>query len=191
MYFTRGQHIEFEVMDILETLLEEAFDTAQKADSWVRRECTFPEAKNIIKVAIGMRRSGKTTFLYQTINQLLESGIEKSQILMINFEDDRLLPMNAKKMGAFLDAFYTLYPENHDRDCYFFLDEVQNIPDWHLVVRRFFDSKNVQIYLTGSSAKLLSKEINTTLRGRSLATEIFPYSFGEYLSAHNIPYSRH
>ena len=71
-------------------------------------------------------------------------------------------------MGKLIDEFYTLFPENHSRECYLFLDEVQNIPDWALVIRRFFDSKKIQIYLTGSSAKLLSKEISTSLRGRSL-----------------------
>jgi len=95
--------------------------------------------------------------------------------------------MNAKMMGELLDAFYSLYPENHQRRCYLFLDEVQNVTDWHLVVRRFFDSKNVQLYLTGSSAKLLSKEIHTRLRGRSLSLEVWPYSFQEYLVTHKIP----
>jgi hypothetical protein len=139
-------------------------------------------------VAIGMRRSGKTYFLYQTINQLLDEGVLKEQILLINFEDDRLLPMNAKEMGQLIDAFYSMYPANHDRCCYLFFDEVQNVLDWHLVVRRYFDTKHTQLYLTGSSAKLLSKEINTSLRGRSLALTIFPYSFKEYLAAHAIEY---
>lgn len=174
------------MIDILETLLEEAFDIASQAEKSIPRQLKFPETEDVIKVAIGMRRSGKTYFLYQTINQLLLEGIPKQQILMINFEDDRLLPMTSKEMGALLDAFYTLYPENYNKCCYFFLDEVQNIPDWHLVVRRYFDSKNVRLYITGSSAKLLSKEIASSLRGRSLSIEVFPYNFSEYLIAHDI-----
>lgn len=174
------------MIEILEILLEEAFDTISQTQSAVKRQLKFPKAGNVIKVAIGMRRSGKTYFLYQTINELLSQGILKQQIVMVNFEDARLLPMTAKEMGALLDAFYTLYPENHDRRCYIFLDEIQNIPDWHLVVRRYFDRKNVQLYLTGSSAKLLSKEISTTLRGRSLSVEVWPYNFNEYLAAHNL-----
>ena len=172
--------------DLLETLLEEAFVIVTKAQNCTNRQYKFPEAENMIKVAIGMRRSGKTYFLYQQINELLNQGVDKKQILLVNFEDDRLLPMDAKEMGKLLDAFYGLYPENHNRQCYLFLDEVQNVTDWHLVVRRYFDSKNVKLYLTGSSAKLLSKEINTSLRGRSLALEILPYSFQEYLIAHKI-----
>lgn len=173
--------------ELLETLLEEAFAVILGARDGTHRQYQFPRAENMIKVAIGMRRSGKTYFLYQTINELLDQGVAKEQILFINFEDDRLLPMDAKEMGQLLDAFYSLYPENHQRRCYLFFDEIQNVPDWHLVVRRYFDSKNVQLYLTGSSAKLLSKEINTNLRGRSLSTEIFPYSFQEYLVTHDVP----
>lgn len=172
--------------NLLETLLEEAFATIAQARSSVQRHFEFAKAENMIKVAIGMRRSGKSYFLYQTINALLDQGIAKEQILFINFEDDRLLPIDAKKMGQLLDSFYTLYPANHNRKCYIFLDEIQNVENWHLVIRRYFDKKNVQLYLTGSSAKLLSIEINTNLRGRSLPLEISPYSFNEYLSAHNI-----
>lgn len=172
---------------LLETLLEENFTIVENARVSTHRLFQFAQAKNMIKVAIGIRRCGKTYFLYQTINELLNQGISKEQILLINFEDDRLLPMNAKTMGELLDAFYSLYPENHQRTCYLFLDEVQNVTDWHLVVRRFYDSKNTQLYLTGSSAKLLSKEIHTSLRGRSLSLEVWPYNFQEYLSAHQIP----
>ncbi|MBI5448356.1 MAG: ATP-binding protein [Gammaproteobacteria bacterium] len=171
---------------LLETLLEEAFATVRRTQNSLQRHYQFPKADNMIKVAVGMRRTGKTYFLYQTINQLLQEGVTQEQILMINFEDDRLLPMTAKEMGELLDSFFSLYPANHDRCCYLFLDEIQNVKDWHRVVRRYFDSKYVQLYLTGSSSKLLSKEINTSLRGRSLALEIWPYSFSEYLEAQHI-----
>lgn len=171
---------------MLEILLAESYEIIDAAKNNIERTLEFPHSKNAIKVAIGMRRSGKSCFLYQTINKLLAKGIAKQQILIINFEDERLLPMSAKEMGALLDSFYTLYPENHDRCCYLFLDEVQNVPDWPLVIRRYFDTKNVQLYLTGSSAKLLSKEIASSLRGRSLAVEVWPYSFKEYALAHKI-----
>lgn len=177
------------MQELLETLLEEALDNIEQSRDSVPRRFQFPLSQDVIKVAIGMRRVGKTHFLYQTIQQLLEQGVAQQQILMLNFEDDRLLPMNAKQMGELLDAFYTLYPENHERQCYLFLDEVQNVTDWPLVIRRYFDSKRVQLYLTGSSAKLLSKEIATSLRGRSLSVEIWPYDFSEFMIAHknNVP----
>jgi predicted AAA+ superfamily ATPase len=130
-----------------------------------------------------MRRSGKTYFLYQQILKLMSKGIGRSSILYINFEDDRLLPLAHTKLAKLVEAFYSIYPENHEKKCYLFLDEIQHIEDWPLVIRRLHDSKNVEIFLTGSSAKLLSKEIATGLRGRSLSTEIWPYSFDEFLRA--------
>lgn len=172
--------------DLLETLLTENMAVIDEAKSATTRMSVFPRANNIIKVAMGMRRTGKTFFLYQTIHVLMDQGVSPKHILFINFEDDRLLPMDAKRMGELLDQFYVIYPENHDELCYFFLDEVQNITDWHLTVRRYFDSKKVKLFITGSSAKLLSTDIHSRLRGRSLPLEIWPYSFLEFLSAHNI-----
>lgn len=175
---------------MLSILLEEFANQLPSTASMVERECDFPNAPELINVAIGIRRSGKTFFIYQKIHELLKQGISIEQILFINFEDDRLLPMNQKELGNLLDAFYTLYPQNHDRECYLFLDEIQNVEGWPLVVRRFYDSKKVRIFLTGSSAKLLSKEISTSLRGRSIATEVWPFSFHEYLKAQNIPQAK-
>ncbi len=169
---------------ILPTLIEEFKEKLVEVKKSILRQAKFPDAENQIKVAIGMRRVGKTYFSLQKVLALLENGIPIESILYINFEDDRLLPMDHKTMGNLLDAFYTLFPENHSRICYLFLDEVQNVPDWALVIRRYFDSKRVQLYLTGSSAKLLSSEIATSLRGRALETEIWPFSFSEYLAAH-------
>lgn len=172
--------------DLLETLIAENRASLEEASKGYARQYAFPHADNMIKTAIGMRRTGKTFFLYQTILALLNTGVPCERILFINFEDDRILPMNAQTMGQLLDTFYAIYPENHEHTCYIFLDEVQNIPDWHLVVRRYFDSKKTQLYITGSSAKLLSTDIHTRLRGRSLSLEIWPYSFSEYLSTQNI-----
>ncbi len=86
---------------------------------------------------------------------LLQNGIAKEQILYINFEDDRLLPCSQTKLVAMLDGFYSLYPQNYDRKCYLFLDEIQNVMDWAIVIRRFQDSKNVEILFI----RLLSKAV--------------------------------
>lgn len=171
---------------LLETILNTHLQLIQSARNTVPREEKFHSIPNKIKVAIGMRRVGKTVCLYQTAQALLDNGVSQEQILFINFEDDRLLPMDAKKMGELIDTFYELYPENHQRTCYFFLDEVQVVSEWYRVIRRYHDSTRVQLYLTGSSSKLLSTEIHTSLRGRSLANEIYPFSFSEYLSFHHI-----
>lgn len=172
--------------ETLITLLNESFDAIEQARASVARSIRFPQTDLMIRVAVGMRRAGKTYTLYQRINELLDQGISKEQILFIDFEDDRLLPMTAKEMGQLLDEFYSIYPINHQRKCYLFLDEVQNVENWHQVVRRYHNSKNVELTITGSSAKLLSKEINTSLRGRSLAVEVLPYSFDEFRIAQNV-----
>lgn len=169
------------------TLQEELNDIIKATQNCVIRQQSFPKAPDLIKVAIGMRRSGKSYFLYQSIRELLAKKIPRECILYINFEDERLIPLTQQIMGQLIDAFFALYPENYDRTCYLFLDEVQNVEGWPLVVRRFHDKKNIQIFITGSSSKLLSKEIATELRGRTLSTEIFPYSFLEYQQAHHLP----
>ncbi len=168
---------------MIQVLLGEFREKLTLLKDLVPRDAKFPDAPNKIKVAIGMRRAGKTYFVYQHILQLIREGTHLDTILYLNFEDDRLLPLNEQKLAQFVDAFYTLYPQNHDRKCFLFFDEIQNVTGWPTVIRRLHDTKNVEIFLTGSSAKLLSKEISTSLRGRSLATEIWPYSFSEFLRA--------
>lgn len=171
---------------VLQVLLGEFYDKLGRLEGIVPRDATFPDAPQKIRVAIGMRRTGKTYFVYQTILRLIGEGISRKQILYVNFEDDRLLPLDAEKLGQLVEAFYALYPENHEKKCYLFFDEVQNVENWPLVIRRLHDSKKVEIFLTGSSARLLSKEIASSLRGRSLAVEIWPYQFKEFLRAKRV-----
>ena len=172
-------------LEILQILLGELYAKLESLHNLVIRDASFPAVKDKIKVIVGMRRVGKTYCVYQNILNLIANGVKKSCILYINFEDDRLLPADQHKIAKLVDAFYALYPENHERKCYLFFDEIQNVDGWPLVIRRLHDSKNAEIFLTGSSAKLLSKEIATNLRGRSLATEIWPYSFSEFMQATN------
>ncbi len=171
---------------ILSQLLAEFKSLLAGTEDSVIRDLSFPDIPKMINVAIGVRRSGKTYFIYQKIRELLSQGMPLERILFLNFEDDRLLPMDGSKLAQLLEAFYTMYPANHDLECYLFLDEIQNVEGWPLVVRRFYDSRKVRIFLTGSSAKLLSKEIATSLRGRSIVTEVLPYSFREYGKAQKI-----
>ncbi len=175
---------------LLPILLGEFHDKLAHLTHLVEREARFPDAPSKIKVAIGMRRAGKTYFLYQHILKILEAGVSKTAILYLNFEDDRLFPLDEKKFAKLVEAFYSLYPQNHDRKCYLFFDEIQNVANWPLVIRRLHDTKNAEIFLTGSSAKLLSKEIATSLRGRSLAIEIWPYNFSEFARAKKVSIDR-
>jgi predicted AAA+ superfamily ATPase len=132
-------------------------------------------------VFVGMRRSGKTWVLYQLINALQkkEGSLEKS--LYINFEDDRLVGIE-DQLQTILDAYFELYPQHiGSSDLHFFFDEIHEVPGWEKFIRRLLDQEKINLYLTGSSAKMLSKEIATSLRGRNLVREIFPFSFSEYL----------
>ncbi len=151
----------------------------------VPRDYTIPtDTKKIISL-IGVRRCGKTYILFSLIEQL-RNKIANANIIYINFEDDRLFPIALKDLDLLLEGYYELYPKKRDEKVYIFLDEVQNIEGWEKYVRRIYDTENVQLFVTGSSSKLLSSEIATSLRGRTIAYEIFPFSFKEYLDYQNI-----
>jgi len=133
-------------------------------------------------VFIGMRRSGKTWCLYQHMNSLLQEGIKTEQILYLNFSDDRLLNITGSDLKFVLDAYQELYPQYiDDPNVHFFFDEIQDVQNWENFVRRLLDTEKMSIYITGSSAKMLSREISTSLGGRVITREIFPFSFHEYL----------
>lgn len=152
----------------------------------VARGKEFPSISGKADVVIGMRRTGKTWYCYQKIKELMAIGIQKNQILYFNFEDDRLLEFGVKNFQEILDVYFGKYPENRNTKCYFFFDEIQRIDQWELFIRRLLDTENLEIFITGSSSKLLSSEISTSLRGRSVSIEIFPFSFMEFLRYHKI-----
>jgi len=145
------------------------------------RSLSLPSLPGKTDVVVGMRRSGKTWFLYQQIGDLLAQGIDRSRLLYLNFEDERLLPLETPDLSRIPDAFYRRFPASREHPCWFFFDEIQNVPGWETFVRRLLDTEKISLVLTGSSARLLSREIATSLRGRSLATEILPFSFAEAL----------
>jgi predicted AAA+ superfamily ATPase len=147
----------------------------------VPRDYDIPiDTKKIISL-IGVRRSGKTYILFSLIEKL-RRVIDTQSIIYINFEDDRLYPIGLQDLDQLLEGYYELYPKKRDEKVYLFLDEVQNIEGWERYIRRIDDTENVQIFITGSSSKLLSSEIATSLRGRTITYEIFPFSFKEYLT---------
>lgn len=173
--------------ELLITLRDECVELLDESSHlYPRSDVYFPDTPNKIKVAIGMRRSGKTCLLLRKIQALRSEGVPLSRILYINFEDDRLMPMGQEALAQLVEAFYALYPENHDQECYLFFDEIQNVDEWALVMRRVHDKQRTQIYLTGSSAKLLSSEIATELRGRSIAIEVYPFNYMDYLGLKGI-----
>jgi predicted AAA+ superfamily ATPase len=151
----------------------------------VPRDYEIPtETKKIVSL-IGVRRSGKTWLLYHLIETLRER-VAAENIVYINFEDDRLYPIALNDLDALVQAYYELYPQKREEKVYFFLDEMQTIEGWEKFVRRLYDTLNIQLFVTGSSSKLLAGEIATALRGRTVTYEGFPFSFREYLRYRDI-----
>ena len=142
-------------------------------------------SKKIISI-IGPRRAGKTYFMYQKISELISSGVKKENIIYLNFEDPRLIEIDFKNIKEIIKLHWQLYPDSTKGDFYIFIDEPQNIKNWEIAVRALHD-ENFNIYLTGSSSKLLSKEIATSLRGRTLSFILLPFSFKEFLKIKDFP----
>lgn len=155
-----------------------------------RRAINLPKTPPHVRKAlafIGMRRSGKTCILYQLIDSLISSGVDPTSILYINFEDDRLLGANLQSLSEMQQVFFELQPKSlENKKSYYFLDEIQEIDNWEKFIRRLLDTEDCEVYLSGSSSKMLSKEIATSLRGRALSREVFPLSFKELLEAKKI-----
>ena len=138
-------------------------------------------------VLIGVRRCGKSTFLNQVLARLLSDGVDPKNILYINFFDDRLKGMNPTGLDKLLEAYFLLYPAKKGNEKIFcFFDEIQTVPDWEPFIDRILRTENCEVYLSGSSADLLSREIATQMRGRALSWELFPFSFAEFLDHQKI-----
>jgi predicted AAA+ superfamily ATPase len=133
-------------------------------------------------VCIGVRRSGKSTFMFQLMKKLQDSGVSRQNILYLNFFDDRLHSLQHDNLGVILEAYFSLYPEKKNAEkVYCFFDEIQVVPGWEPFVDRLMRMEKCEVYITGSSAQMLSREIATQMRGRALSWEMFPFSFREFL----------
>ena len=154
-------------------------------DYVLERDIDFPLSSNKIVAFIGVRRSGKTHLMYHTIKHLRKT-MPAENIVYLNFEDDRIFPLNLHELSFFPEAYYELYPAKKSEKVVFFFDEIQIVDNWEKFIRRLYDTENCQIFISGSSSKLLSSEIATGLRGRTLTFEVFPLSFKEYLRFQNV-----
>ena len=139
--------------------------------------------KHIIKVLIGIRRSGKSTILKQIIDSLINNGIPEENIVWINFELSDYFQLNTIEK---LEEFISNKLENVDGKVYLFFDEIQVVPQWEKLINSYFAKGNYDIYITGSNSKLLSGEFATYLSGRYVELNIYPFSFREYLKYHEI-----
>lgn len=144
-------------------------------------ELLLPDYNNRVTIISGMRRSGKTFFLYQSIEKLLREGVDTRRILYFNFDDDRLADYGSSLLDDVLETFYRMSPSARAEGAYLFFDEIQEIENWGAFLRRVVDSEKVTIMVTGSSSKLLSADIATEFRRRSLTFELLPLSFSERL----------
>ena len=138
-------------------------------------------------MCIGVRRGGKSTLLFQIIERLLADGVSRRNVLYLNFFDDRLHGLGPSTLALIPEAYYSIYPEKQDAETvYCFFDEIQAVPGWEPFVDRLLRTERCRVYLTGSSAQLLSREIATQMRGRALSWELFPFSFREFLDFRGI-----
>ena len=149
----------------------------------IPRNFTFEDFGNY--VLVGIRRAGKSFLMYQRIQQLLDTGMDWSDMLYVNFEDERLDGMQAEDLNTILEC----HLEEYGKRPILFLDEVQIIPGWEKFARRLADQK-YQVYITGSNARMLSSEIMTTLGGRYIPVTIYPYSFVEFLDVNRVPHDK-
>lgn len=150
----------------------------------VERELKIKDTRKI-KSIIGPRRAGKTFFFYQKMRKLMESGAKKENIVYLNFEDPRLADISFKEVREIIKLHWELYPLSTEGELCLFLDEPQNMKKWETAVRSLHD-EGFNIFLTGSSSKLLSQEIATSLRGRTISYFLLPFSFKEFLKARNV-----
>ena len=149
----------------------------------VERPLTLEEHGNY--VFVGVRQAGKSYLLFQRMQQIMETGTDVEDIVYVNFDDERLKEMTAMDFDLILQAYHSMY----EGSPVFFFDEIQNVDGWANFARRLANRK-YQVYVTGSNAKMLSRDIETVLGGRYLDIKVFPYSFEEYLKANGVVLSK-
>lgn len=152
---------------------------ARELPALTARDARLAGLRGKVDAVIGMRRVGKSSLLLAKMHELIAAGVPRARLLHVDFEDERLVGMRAEHLQLIEEVFYQRHPESHAHPCWYFFDEIHNVPGWERYVRRLLADPRLQIALTGSSARLLSSEIATSMRGRSLDTELWPFSFAE------------
>lgn len=166
--------------DLLRLKLAESLDPVTPA--LTRRDARLPGIAGKALAVIGVRRSGKTSFLTQCRADRIGQGRNPAGQLMISLEDERLAGLSVADLGWMLEEHARQYPELRDTEgMTLFLDEIQTVPGWEGLVRRLVDARNIEIFISGSSARLLSREVATSLRGRAMEVLVHPFSFREAL----------
>ena len=154
--------------------IEKFIGTQRTALPQMLSELKIPHIKDII----GVRRCGKTVLMYQIISNLIKKNIDSKNILYLNFDDPELIDIE--------EAIRTSLYINPDIS-YVFLDEIQNVEEWERIIRVYYDRKKFnQIFVSGPSASLISRDVGRTLTGRHITKILTPFSFEEYLLQHKI-----
>ncbi len=177
---------------MIETLKEIILDFQEEVlDTGIKRHLKHKHLKGKAFVCIGVRRCGKSTLLYQIIEGLEAKGVKRENILYLNFFDDRLNEIKHKNLSIILEAYFSLFPEKKStEEVYCFFDEIQEVKNWEPFIDRILRTEKCSVFISGSSAKMLSKEIATQMRGRSLTWELFPFSFKEFLDFKKVDYKK-
>lgn len=171
------------------TVIQDVLLEAQRQDLFtgVPRRLPYRLVSGKVFTCIGVRRCGKSTLLHQVIAGLRNKGVPPEDVLYVNFFDDRLDEVRRGNLNLLTEAYFGLYPEKKgQRGLHCFLDEVQMAAGWESFADRLLRSERMSVYVSGSSARLLAKEVGTAMRGRSLVWELFPFSFVEFLDARGI-----
>jgi predicted AAA+ superfamily ATPase len=171
--------------DLLRLKLAESL--AAPSPSHTRRDIRLPGIPGKAFAVIGVRRCGKTTFLGQCRAERIEAGSPPESQLMMSFEDERLAGITAADLDWLIEEHARQFPALRAKKLRrrptltLYLDEVQTVPGWEGLVRRLMDSGTVEVLVSGSSARLLSREVATSLRGRAMEVLVHPFSFREAL----------
>ena len=180
-----GEHLavmESQIQAVIETKIQEAL--VPSAADFTRRSVSLPRIKGKAMCVIGMRRAGKTIFLHQCRADLRAKGVAAEQLIYFNFEDERLEGLTAANLSLITDAHARMHPAAAAKQTTWFFDEIQLVPGWESFTRRLLDEGRCSIFISGSSAKMLSREIATSMRGRGWEIVIYPFSFAEFLTHH-------
>ena len=164
--------------DLLRLKLADALTNT--APPLTRRNVRLPAVPGKVLAVIGVRRCGKTALLWQCLSERLAAGTPREALLLLGLEDDRLEGLQVADLAWLVEEYFRLHPAVRDaRKATLFFDEIQTVPGWEVFVRRLVDTERVDIFLSGSSARLLSREVATSMRGRALEVLLHPFSFRE------------
>src|SRR5687767_2696718 len=153
-----------EFVEVLQQKIADGLTAA--VPRFTRRDVHLPRVPGKVLAVVGTRRAGKSTLLWQCLSDRLARGTPRNALLYASLEDERLVGMQGSDLQHLLEGYYRLHPERRDKErVAFFLDEIQAVPGWEAFVRRVLDSEQIDLFLSGSSARLLSREIATSMRG--------------------------